>query len=420
METQQRIGIAKGYAYQGWGSVMKERGSEFRETAGGKEQSRSGSDAASPLPADRGNGAACVIERRAAGQDVLVVSIRGTLGAACAGDLTAAFGEGIEQRRQILLQFNELSHMDMEGASILVVNAFRAIRERIGVAACGVAAPLRDVFRLIMIDEIMSIFEDEAQALGAGSFRLRRAAADVASPAYGGALMPGWARSAGALQIGSLPAEAMNINVHGRHVTGPVKGFGRLWDKKYRLCLAGAAREPHEIVSLWKAEFPAFWPEGNRVYPSEGAPLVPGTAAVLNLALPGGLVVATGIRVIYADDTSFGFISVEGHIIAGWITFSSFREGSSTIIQVHPVFRAADPLMELGFRLGAAKQEDLFWHRTLANLAGRLDVIGKIEQRDVLADARLQWGEAGNLLLNAPLRSSLYMPVYLMKRLATS
>jgi hypothetical protein len=72
--------------------------------------------------------------------------------------------------------------------------------------------------------------------------------------------------------------------------------------------------------------------------------------------------------------------------------------------------------MELSFRLGAGRQEDRFWHQTLGSLAGRLGLRGTIEQRDVLVDGRFQWGETGNLLLSAPVRSSFYMPFHMLKK----
>jgi len=225
-------------------------------------------------------------------------------------------------------------------------------------------------------------------------------------------LASGWARSSGPLSVCGIPARALNLNVQGRHTTGPARGFGRLWDKRYRLVVQHKGLDPAAIVARWKAEFPSFWPAGNRFYPSAGAAIVPGTVAVLNLKLPGGLVLATGLRVIYADRTSFSFMSIEGHVLAGFITFSCFTEGESTIIQIHPLFRATDPLMELGFRLGAAAQEDRFWHQTLINLSRRLCLEGQIQQRDLLLDARLQWREIGNIRFSAAIRSALAMPGY--------
>jgi anti-anti-sigma factor len=348
-----------------------------------------------------------------ADQDVLVLAIRGVLDEACEEAVARAFEEGIGKSKKILLNLSGLLHMDTEGAGVLVASAVRAARRGTGVAACGLAGPLRDVFRLTRLDETIAVFDSEGQALGASGFS---GSGDMPAYPYQGPLQPGWARSVEQLSTGYIPDEAMNINVQGRLPTGPVKGFGRLWDKRYRLRIENGAPEPREIVSLWKSEFPDFWPGGNRFFPASGATIAPGTVAVLNLRLPGGLVVATGLMVLYVSDTSFSFISIQGHIISGWINFSSFREGTATIIQVQPLFRASDPLMELSFRLGAGTQEDRFWHQTLGNLAGRLGLRGTIEQRDVLVDGRFQWGEFGNIGLSAPIRSSFYMPFHILKK----
>jgi anti-anti-sigma factor len=348
-----------------------------------------------------------------AGGELLRLDIRGVLDGACGEALTGAFEEGIGKSKKILLNLSDLAHMDTEGAGVLLANTVRASRRGAGVAAFGLAEPLRDVFRLTRLDEAIAVFDSEGLALGAARFS---GGSSIPRYPYQGLPQPGWARSVEKLSTGYIPAEAMNINVQGRELTGPVRGFGRLWDKKYCLRIETGTLEPREIVSVWKAEFPAFWPGGNRFFSAGGAPIAPGTVAVLNLRLPGGLVVATGLMVQYVSDTSFSFISIQGHIISGWITFSSFREGTATIIQVHPVFRASDPLMELSLRLGAGTQEDRFWHQTLDNLAGRLGLRGAIEQRDALVDPRFQWGEFLNIRYSAPIRSSFYMPFYVLKK----
>ena len=362
------------------------------------------------LPAEQRK---CFIEPRMAAEDVLALNISGVLDRACGVHLQKAFEGGLAKTKRILLNLSGLAHMDPEGAGMLLANTVRATEKGAAVAACGLAEPLRDVFRLTRLDEVIAVFEDEGKALEASDFTLM---GDVFLPPYEGPLQPGWARSVERLTTGFIPDEAMDINVRGRETTGPVRGFGRLWDKRYRLRIEGADPDPREIVTLWRAEFPDFWPGGNRIFPSGGAPIVPGTVAVLNLRLPGGLVVATGLMVIYVADTAFSFISIQGHIIAGWITFSSFREGGATIVQVHPMFRPSDPLMELSFRIGAGGQEDRFWHATLGSRAARLGVRGTIEQSDILVDERFQWVEAGNILLSAPVRSSLYMPFYVLKK----
>ena len=121
-------------------------------------------------------------------------------------------------------------------------------------------------------------------------------------------------------------------------------------------------------ASLVRSE-KAFWPSGNRFYGSARG-IAPGETAVLNIAGPGGLPIATGIFVLYADERSFTFSSPEGHILGGWITFSAYEEDGATVAQVQALFRGGDVLYELGFMTGMAhKAEDTFWGKTLGALA---------------------------------------------------
>lgn len=372
------------------------------------------------IKAGHGGGKASVIESRISDQNVLIMNIRGPLTADCEKDLSQAFGDGIRESKNILLNLSELRHMDTEGAGLLVINTSRAVQKNLDVGACGLTDPFRDVFHLTRLDEAIVLFDDEKEALGRSSFPRKKALSTHPPFNHQHPLVPGWARSVERLLTKDIPAETMNINVNGRQTTSPVKGFGQLWDKKYHLRIKDTQLEPQQVISIWRSEFPNFWPTGNRLFCSGGAAITPGTMAVLNLRLPGGLVLATGLMVIYADDTSFSFITVQGHVISGWITFRSFRENSATTIQVHPIFRTSDPLMELGFRFGSAKQEDQFWRQTLGNLASRLGIQGEFEQQDILVDPRIQWGEIKNLWYSAAVRSSLYMPVYVLKRLLKS
>src|SRR5437899_1114952 len=48
-------------------------------------------------------------------------------------------------------------------------------------------------------------------------------------------------------------------NVAGRRLTGPVQGFGKMWEKSYSLN-AGQVTTPQDAIATWKANFPEFWP----------------------------------------------------------------------------------------------------------------------------------------------------------------
>ena len=103
---------------------------------------------------------------------------------------------------------------------------------------------------------------------------------------------------------------AINLNVEGRDVTGPLQGFGRLWQKTFRVRLEGASLTPTEVVALWKREFPSFQPADNRFYPSLSG-IAPGEVVLINARTPGGTI-STGVMVLYADDESFSLMTPEG------------------------------------------------------------------------------------------------------------
>lgn len=207
---------------------------------------------------------------------------------------------------------------------------------------------------------------------------------------------------------GQVPPEAMNLNVNGQVLTGPLRGFGQLWEKTYRVRLSGKAVSPQEVIRVWKENFPRFWPTGNNFYgPISG--LSAGDVAVLNLAIPGmhTPLLSTGVMVIYADDESFTFMTPQGHMLSGWITFSAYDEEGATVAQATALIRATDPIYEIGMRL-AGEKEDEFWQQTLVALAEHFGVAGQAQTRISLLDPRLQWAEARNIWYNAGLRSLLY------------
>jgi hypothetical protein len=217
----------------------------------------------------------------------------------------------------------------------------------------------------------------------------------------------GWAPPVQRLARPDAPDGATNINVGGRRVAGPVQGFGRLWRKTYRVSV-GDESTPSEVVALWRRDFGSFWPEGSRFYgPLTG--LEPGEVALLNLTMPGGLELSTGVLVLYADEEGFTLMTPEGHQFAGWITFSAFPSSTGTTAQAQVLMRSSDPLYEIGMAFGGHRIEDRFWEATLTALAQRLG----IEAPEVLAesecvDKKRQWRRVGNVRHNAAVRSGMH------------
>lgn len=227
-----------------------------------------------------------------------------------------------------------------------------------------------------------------------------------------------WAKPVDRLKVGEMPDQAVNLNVNGRQLTGLTHGFGQLWQKTYKVRMSGITTTPQEVINSWKENFSKFWPEGNDLYvPLTG--IQAGEVGLINLSAPGGLKLSTGIMVIYVDDVSFAFMTPEGHMFAGMITFSAYEQDNGIFAQVQALIRANDPIYELSFRLGFGhKSEDEFWQDTLKNLANHLGVSNpQTSQSYSLVDSRVQWNEWGNIWKNAGVRSGLYMPVVMVKKI---
>jgi hypothetical protein len=77
---------------------------------------------------------------------------------------------------------------------------------------------------------------------------------------------------------------------------------------------------------------------------------------------------STGVMVLYADEESFTLMTPQGHMFAGWITFSA----TSATARRSPRPRcscARRTRLRAGPDAGGHKQEDRFWNETLANVA---------------------------------------------------
>jgi hypothetical protein len=217
-----------------------------------------------------------------------------------------------------------------------------------------------------------------------------------------------WAKPVSRLDRPKVDAEAVNINVGGKRLASPIQGFGKMWQKTYRVRMPSTKVTAGELISVWKASFPDFWPAGNRFYgPLTG--IAPGEIGVINATLPGGMKLSTGVLVIYADEESFTLMTPQGHMFAGWVTFSAATEGDDTVAQVQVLMRASDPIFELGLAFGGHRQEDVLWQSTLASLAARFGHEVEVETKVVCVDRRRQWSQWRNVWQSSAIRSGLYM-----------
>lgn len=215
-----------------------------------------------------------------------------------------------------------------------------------------------------------------------------------------------WARPVDRLSAAGV-AGAKDDAVTGKRVSGPLQGFGQLWQKTFTVRLEGVAMTPEAVIATWKEHFPTFWPKGQRFYaPLSG--IAPGEVALLEIQpLPGAPVkLSTGVLVLYADDESFTFMTPEGHTLSAWITFSARREGDVTMAQAQALERPSDPFDEFAYMLGGNRQNNKFWEATLRNLATALGVAAPVvETQSVCIDKNRQWRYWRNVRNSATLRS---------------
>jgi hypothetical protein len=216
-----------------------------------------------------------------------------------------------------------------------------------------------------------------------------------------------WAKNVSTLEVADVPEGAVNINVEGKRLASPIQGFGKMWQKTYRVRIPGERVSPTDLIALWKERFPEFWPEGNRFH----APLTgisPGEVALINAALPGGMKLSTGVMVLYADEESFTLMTPQGHMFAGWITLSSIAREGDTVAQAQVLMRASDPIFELGLALGGHRQEDRFWEQTLTALAAHYGHEVEVDTQVVCVDRKRQWRRASNVWHSSAIRSTMY------------
>ena len=215
-----------------------------------------------------------------------------------------------------------------------------------------------------------------------------------------------WAKPVDRLSAGGVAGTGIDA-VSGRRVSGPLQGFGQLWQKTFRVELDGEI-SPQDVIATWKARFPTFWPKTARFY-APLAGIAPGEVALLDLApVPGAPVrMSTGVMVLYADEESFTFMTPEGHTLSAWITFSAYRDAEMTVIQAQALERTSDPFDELAYVFGASKLNDRFWEETVANVARAMGAGDpKVETQIVCIDKRRQWRRAGNVRNSATLRTA--------------
>ena len=106
---------------------------------------------------------------RQAAPGVAIIDITGEVTAACESTLNKAHENATSpDTKKIILNFNGLDYMNSGGIGMIVTLLVRANRQHQDLAAFGLTPHYRQIFELTRLDEAITIYDDESNAL-AGS-----------------------------------------------------------------------------------------------------------------------------------------------------------------------------------------------------------------------------------------------------------
>ncbi|MBN2232700.1 MAG: STAS domain-containing protein [Deltaproteobacteria bacterium] len=297
--------------------------------------------------------------------------------------------------------------VDGFGLAHLLALVVRLKRRQVAVALAATGSRSWRLLVELGIDRVARIYSATAAAVG-----------DLKSGAPGGTFTPPvvgaddeheifpaatWAPSLGETWFDERPEGIRNLNVLGRLPQGIGHGYGSLWRKTYRVRLTADDVTPAAVAAAFKQHLPDYWPAGNVIVLPLG--LVTGAPGIINLTIPGGVPLATGIRVLNVTDRSFSFVPLRGHMEAGWITFGAVEEEGRPVAMVQSFARTGDPLYESGFVFFGHHQQERFWDETLTALAADLGVSALVEMSTTCIDRRRLGRGWRNLPANGAVRT---------------
>ncbi len=105
---------------------------------------------------------------RAVRPDTCVIDIQGEVNSFAENALMDAYTQATALgAKDILLNFTNLEYMNSSGIGLLVTLLIRVQRNKQRLAAYGLSAHYRQIFELTRLDEAISLYDGEAEALSA-------------------------------------------------------------------------------------------------------------------------------------------------------------------------------------------------------------------------------------------------------------
>jgi len=344
------------------------------------------------------------------GDGVRVIYLENPLNALAENAITGAYNQAAgDSVHTLILSFSAITGINLSGINILVRLHTLARRHGQDLAAVGLAEKYHRIFRDIGLTEGITVYENEAEALGAIGISDDEALywderdylADLYAPPGDGRMLDAANWSIPSADLATLP----NTPVEGfpkiGRVSGPLQGFGSMWEKTYLMPLGKIKLIPARIIDTLKENLPAFSPSGSRFCFRDGG-ISPG-AIVSMETLAGGMYSAA--LVLHSDASSFTLITLKGHPKSGWVTFTAYRDGGNTVVQIQELSRSSDPMSALALGISGANRQEYLWRHILEMLAAHLKVESDIYLQRTCWDPRRRWAGLKNIWYNAQLRS---------------
>ena len=104
---------------------------------------------------------------RHAAPTISIIDIQGEVTGTAETILTNAYTEASAKASIILLNFSGLEYMNSSGIGLLVTLLIRAQRQNLRLAAFGLSEHYQEIFELTRLNEAITLFNTEADALQA-------------------------------------------------------------------------------------------------------------------------------------------------------------------------------------------------------------------------------------------------------------
>ncbi len=95
-----------------------------------------------------------------------IIDIRGELNSSADAALSDAYERASQMGDLVVLNFSGLDYMNSSGIGLLVTLLIRANRQKKRLVICGLSEHYRHIFQITRLDDAMTIYDTEHQAIG--------------------------------------------------------------------------------------------------------------------------------------------------------------------------------------------------------------------------------------------------------------